>query len=88
VPLFGYVLAGTITVHFADGKKNVFHQGEAFAESVDTLHNGVNEGTEPVQLLVFVAGEKQVPFTIKATVDPEGHPRSQDEKTPVSPAAP
>ncbi len=74
VPLFGYVLSGTITVHLADGKKNVFKQGEAFAESVNTLHNGINEGTEPVKLLIFVAGEKNVPFTKKAPVDKEGRP--------------
>lgn len=66
VPLFGYVLSGTITVHFANGKKNVFHQGDALAEAVNVLHNGVNEGTEPVKLLIFVAGEKNVPFTVKA----------------------
>ncbi len=66
VPIFGYVLSGTLTVHFADGKKNVFHPGDALAEAVQVLHNGANEGTEPVKLLIFVAGEKNVPFTVKA----------------------
>jgi quercetin dioxygenase-like cupin family protein len=65
VPIFAYVLAGEVTVHLANGGKHTFHQGEAMAESVDMLHNGVNEGKEPTKLLVFVAGEKNVPFTVK-----------------------
>jgi quercetin dioxygenase-like cupin family protein len=66
VPLFGYVLSGEITVTLANGNKHTFHQGDGFAECVNMLHNGVNKGAEPTKLLVFVAGEKDVPFTIKA----------------------
>ena len=67
VPIFGYVLSGTLTVNFAGGEKKVFHPGDALAEAVNVLHNGVNHGTETVKLLIFVAGEKGVPFTIKET---------------------
>lgn len=67
VPIFAYILSGEITVHLANGDKHTFHQGEAAAESVNMLHNGVNEGKEPAKLLIFVAGEKTVPFTIKET---------------------
>lgn len=66
VPLFGYVLSGTLTVNFKDGEKKVFHPGDALAEAVNVLHNGTNDGTEPVKLLIFIAGEKGVPFTVKA----------------------
>jgi len=66
VPLFGYVLSGEITVYLAKGEKHTYHQGEAIAESVNTLHNGINEGKESVKLLIFVAGEEKVPFTVKA----------------------
>jgi len=79
VPIFGYVLAGTITVHFANGQKNVFHKGDALAEAVNVLHNGVNEGTEPVKLLIFVAGEKNVPFTVKAPLDKGGKPLEDNQ---------
>jgi len=65
VPLFGYVLAGEVTVSLKNGEKHTFHQGEAMAESVNMLHNGINEGKEPTKLLIFIAGEKDVPFTIK-----------------------
>ena len=67
VPIFGYVLSGMVTVHFAGGKSHVFHEGDALAEAVDVLHNGINEGKETTRLLIFVAGEKGVPFTIKAS---------------------
>ncbi|MCE0484620.1 MAG: cupin domain-containing protein [Methylacidiphilales bacterium] len=65
VPLFGYVLAGEVTVTLADGRKHTFHEGDALAECVNILHNGVNEGKETTKLLIFVAGEKGVPFTVK-----------------------
>jgi quercetin dioxygenase-like cupin family protein len=65
VPIFAYILSGEVTVHFANGDKHTFHQGEAVAESVNMLHNGINEGKEPAKLLIFVAGEKTVPFTVK-----------------------
>jgi quercetin dioxygenase-like cupin family protein len=65
VPLFGYVLSGQVTVHLANGDKHTFRKGDALAEAVNMLHNGVNEGAVPTRLLVVVAGEKNVPFTIK-----------------------
>jgi quercetin dioxygenase-like cupin family protein len=65
VPIFAYMLSGTLTVKFADGKEKTFHPGDAMAEAVNVLHNGTNRGTEPAKLLIFVAGEKNVPFTIK-----------------------
>jgi len=65
VPIFGYVLSGTLTVQFADGTKKIFHAGDALAEAVNVLHNGTNQGTDTVKLLIFVAGEKNVPFTVK-----------------------
>ena len=72
VPLFGYVLEGEITVQLANGRKHTFHQGSPLAECVNMLHNGTNEGKVPTKLLVFIAGEKDVPFTIKAT-DKDSH---------------
>ena len=74
VPLFGYVLAGQVTVHLANGDKHTFHEGDPLAESVNLLHNGVNEGTVPTKLLIIVVGEKDVPFTKKAAVDKDGKP--------------
>jgi quercetin dioxygenase-like cupin family protein len=65
VPLFGYVLSGEVTVTIEGHGKQTFHEGDPLAECVNILHNGVNEGKIPTKLLIFVAGEKTVPFTVK-----------------------
>jgi quercetin dioxygenase-like cupin family protein len=65
VPLFAYVLSGTLTEEFSNGEKYEFHKGQALVEAVETPHNAYNAGTEPVKLVVFVLGEKGVPFTVR-----------------------
>jgi quercetin dioxygenase-like cupin family protein len=65
-PNAGYVLSGTLTVHDKiSGKTKVFHQGEAFAESVNDIHRG-ETGDEPVVLLVTYSGSPGVPTSIPA----------------------
>ena len=65
-PNAAYVLSGTLPVHERDtGKTKVYHQGEAFAESVDTVHRG-ETGDEPVVLLVTYSGTPGVPTSIPA----------------------
>lgn len=59
-----YVLSGTLTLQDRDsGKSKVFHQGDAFAESVDDVHRGV-AGDEPTVLLITYAGTPGVPTSI------------------------
>lgn len=65
VPLFGYLLSGEITVTITGHGTHTFHQGDPLAECVNLLHQGVNKGTKPAKLLIFVAGEKTIPFTVK-----------------------
>jgi quercetin dioxygenase-like cupin family protein len=65
-PNAAYVLSGTLTVHDKiSGKTRVFHQGEAFAESVNDIHRG-ETGDEPVVLLVTYSGTPGVPTSIPA----------------------
>ncbi len=65
-PNAAYVLSGTLTVHERDtGKTKVYHQGEAFAESVDTVHRG-ESGDEPTVLLITYAGTPGVPTSVPA----------------------
>jgi quercetin dioxygenase-like cupin family protein len=65
-PNAAYVLSGTLTVHDKlSGKTKVFHQGEAFAESVNDIHRG-EAGGEPVVLLVTYSGTPGVPTSIPA----------------------
>ena len=65
VPLIGYILTGELTVYQATGEKRVVRSGEVSLESVDVIHNGVNEGPAPLKMIVFVAGVKDLPFTIE-----------------------
>lgn len=65
VPCYGYVLSGTLTVKFASGQQTVLRPGDALAEAVNTIHEGVNEGKEPVRLIMVVTGVKNEPFAIK-----------------------
>lgn len=59
-----YVLSGTLTLQDRDsGKSKVFHQGDAFAESVDDVHRGV-AGDEPTVLLITYSGTPGVPTSI------------------------
>lgn len=62
VPLLGYVLEGELTVHQIDGQKRVVRTGEVSLESVGRVHQGLNEGTVPCKMIVFVVGLKDVPF--------------------------
>ena len=63
VPLLGYIFSGELTVRLASGGKRVVRAGETSLESVDVVHNGSNEGAEPVRMVVFVLGLEDVPFT-------------------------
>lgn len=69
VPLLGYILTGELTVYQATGEKRVVGPGEVSLESVDVIHNGVNEGAAPLKMIVFVAGIKDAPFTIETATD-------------------
>jgi len=66
VPLLGYIFSGELTVYQASGDKRIVGAGGVSLESVDAVHNGVNEGTEPVKMIVFVVGLKDVPMTVDA----------------------
>lgn len=37
------------------------------AESINVLHKGTNSGTEPLNLVLFVMGEKDKPFSERET---------------------
>jgi quercetin dioxygenase-like cupin family protein len=57
-PVFAYVLKGTLTVQFENNKTMQFNENSSFAEVVNTLHNGLNNGKEEVVLIAFYMGEK------------------------------
>ena len=65
VPSFAYVLQGELEVERQDGAVKHLKPGDAFAEVVNTPHNGRNVGTVPVKLVVFYAGAVGQKLTIK-----------------------
>ena len=63
VPVYAYVLSGTITVEMENGEKHDYEEGEAIFEAVNEAHNGKNLGEIPVKLIVFYTGEEGRPVT-------------------------
>lgn len=63
-PNAGYVLKGSLTIEDkATGKKQTFHEGQAFAESVEDAHRGVSGSEETVILLTY-AGTRGEPTSV------------------------
>ena len=67
VPIYAYILSGSIEVESEGGAKRLFEAGESFAEMVNRKHDGRVVGDEPVRILMIVTGEKGKPFTEKAS---------------------
>ena len=59
-----YVLSGHLTVEKRrTEERRVLHAGQALAEAVQTTHRGFTTN-EPVELIVFYAGQVGVPITV------------------------
>jgi quercetin dioxygenase-like cupin family protein len=65
VPLFAYVLDGTLTVEVEGHGTRTFKAGEGFVDVVNLWHNGRNLGDRPVRFLVVIAGEEGTPTLIR-----------------------
>ena len=60
-----YVVSGEITVVQEGGIQRTFKSGEVIIEMVEKWHYGTNQGTIPVELVVFYAATKDLPLAIK-----------------------
>jgi quercetin dioxygenase-like cupin family protein len=58
VPMFGYVMEGTLTVEYDAGVTKEFTTGTALMEAQGVFHNGLNRGEDPVRVLVVYMGAK------------------------------
>ena len=58
IPVFAYVLEGSLTVELEDNKVLQFAKNASFSEVLNTFHNGINKGNENLVLLAFYLGEK------------------------------
>ena len=65
------ILRGTLELKLKDGTQKTYRQGEALIEVVNTIHTGKALGPTDVDLVVFYAGEQDVPTTVLA--DPQSN---------------
>lgn len=65
VPVYAYLLAGTLSVELENGKTFSYQAGDAIIEVVGVYHNGTNRGSEPVRLVVVYTGVHGMPNTVK-----------------------
>jgi quercetin dioxygenase-like cupin family protein len=66
VPVFVYVLDGTLTVQADGGQPREYGPGQAFLEDINHWHQAFNRSTAPVKILVVFMGEQGKPTTINA----------------------
>ncbi|WP_343674751.1 cupin domain-containing protein [Chitinophaga sp.] len=60
IPVFSYVLQGTLTVEIEGHQPAEYKEGASFVESYDTYHKGTNNGTTDVVLfVVYLGGDGQ-----------------------------
>ena len=60
-----YVIDGELTVFQEGGTQRNFKKGEVVIEMVEKWHHGINQGSVPVELVVFYATTKDLPLAIK-----------------------
>ena len=70
VPCFAFILEGELQLHLDDGVVKTFRAGEALAEVVDKLHNGVNVTEKSAKLVMFVMGVAGKPYAVAAATPP------------------
>ena len=61
----GVVLQGELTVVAENGLSKTFSAGSGIVELVNTFHYGENQGTVPVDLVMFYAGGADLPVSVK-----------------------
>jgi quercetin dioxygenase-like cupin family protein len=58
IPVFAYMVEGTLTVEYENHKPVVFTKNSSIAEVKGTYHNGTNKGSENAVLIAIYLGEK------------------------------
>lgn len=62
IPSAAYVLSGDLTVEKKDGTRKHFVAGQAFTETVNSIHRGITDD-KGVVLIVFYAGKAGLPLS-------------------------
>jgi quercetin dioxygenase-like cupin family protein len=56
VPMFFYILQGELVVNYGAEGERTYRQGDTGMEAMNLAHFGLNNGTEPVRILVVYMG--------------------------------
>lgn len=60
IPVFSYILKGTLTVQTEDNKITQYKENTSFAESYNIYHKGTNnEKTDLVVLAIYLGGDEK-----------------------------
>lgn len=65
VPMYAYVMEGTLTVEYDAGVTNVYPAGTALMEAQGVYHNGADKEEDPVRILVVFFGAKGAKNTVE-----------------------
>ena len=61
----GVITKGELTIVDVDNNKTTIKKvGDALIEVTNTIHYGENKGDEPVEIIVFYAGNETTPTTL------------------------
>jgi quercetin dioxygenase-like cupin family protein len=65
MPLFVYILEGTLTIEMEGHGTHAFSAGQGLVEVLHTWHNGRNLGDTPVKFLIVFAGQEGTPNLLR-----------------------
>ncbi|WP_202864736.1 hypothetical protein [Trabulsiella odontotermitis] len=81
MPVAAYVLSGILTVEKkSTGEKRLLKAGDVLPEMINNVHRGYT-GKEGATLLVFYAGEKGLPRSEPAGLQPSAQPEANHSQT-------
>jgi quercetin dioxygenase-like cupin family protein len=66
VPVYVYVLEGTLTIEPEGGQPREYSAGQAFIEDVNHWHQAFNRGETPTKILIVGVSEEGQPITVNA----------------------
>ena len=64
VPVYVYVMEGSLEVQTEGGNPRSYKAGDAFMESVNRWHQAFNKGEDQAKILVVFIGEEGKPTTV------------------------
>jgi quercetin dioxygenase-like cupin family protein len=60
IPVFSYIIKGTLTVETEDGKMMQYKENSCFSESYNIYHKGTNkENTDLVVMAIYLGGDEK-----------------------------